>query len=193
MDRPAVKGTALESALTDLRSLLESGALSREALEARLELDDLRILDAKLLPSAWYPIETYGRILELLGAVEGEGRPEYHIERGRRAAQRLLQSGIYRQLESAERMAYRYSHGAVVSILLTVGRALFSFGEWRVVSEEEHEVCYEIAGAEAFPELARYTIQGFTEWAARQVAGEGARVTSRRPAPDRVEFRIRVD
>lgn len=192
VERPAVKGTALESAATDLRGLVEGGHLSREALEARLELEDLRILDGKLLPSEWYPIETYARILDLLSEVEGEGRPEYHVERGRRAAERLLRSGIYRQLDRAERMVDHFSHGAVVSILLTVGRALFNFGDWRVVSDEEREVRYEIAEADAFPEAARHTIQGFTEWAARHLVGANARVASHRPAPDRVEFRIEI-
>lgn len=192
MQRPAVKGTALESAATDLRDLLDRGVLEREAVEARLELEDLRALDRKILPSDWYPIETYARILDLLGEVEGGGRPEYHVERGRRAAERLLRSGIYRQLDRAERMHGRFPPGAVVGVLLTVGRALFSFGEWRVLSESREEVRYEIADAAAFPEAARYTIQGFTEWAAHHVVGADARVTSRRPAADRAEFVIRL-
>lgn len=192
MQRPGVKGTALDSALTDLRAALDAGRIDEGELEARLELEDLRILDAKILPSAWYPVETYARILEALGELEGGGRAEYHVERGRRAAERLLRSGIYRQLERAERMVERCSPRAVVSVLLTVGRALFSFGTWRVVSENDREVRYEIAGAAAFPEPARYTIQGFTDWAARSVSRRIERVTSHRPAPDRAEFVIHL-
>ena len=97
-----VKGTAIASVVEDLNRLLQEGKISREELEARLEADDPEVLEQKIVPALWYPMETYGRFVEILFDREGGRRTEYLVERGRRAAQRIRATGLYSQL-SADR------------------------------------------------------------------------------------------
>src|SRR4029450_7825603 len=100
LTRPSIKGTAFVSAVGDLQALLEAGRISEEQLEARLPTQDLAILESKILPGDWSPIESYGRIIDLLGEIEGGGAA-YHIQRGRRAAEPPGQPAIPRQADSA--------------------------------------------------------------------------------------------
>lgn len=94
-DRPSIKGTGFGSAVADVEAALESGQLTAARLEERLQPEDLKLLEGKVLPGDWYSIESYGRILDLLCDAVGGGLPTYHVMRGRRAAERLMSSGIY--------------------------------------------------------------------------------------------------
>jgi hypothetical protein len=191
MNRPAIKGTAFVSAVSDLEELLQAGRLSRAQLETRLRAEDLEILAGKVLPGDWYPIDAYGRIIDLLGEVEGGG-PAYHVQRGRRAAERLLRSGIYRQLDRALEKRTEKDATSLVGIMLTVGRTLYNFGAWEVVRETKavRTLRFEIRDAAALPENARLTVQGFVAWAAENIIGPGVRVDSRRPRLDTVVMEI---
>jgi hypothetical protein len=84
MQGPAIKGTAFESVTADVLRLREEGRLPAEVLEARLEAPDLALLESKIGPAQWIPIESYRRMTELLQEVEGRGRSEYVVDRGRR-------------------------------------------------------------------------------------------------------------
>lgn len=189
---PSIKGTAFASAVEDLHALVESGRLRREQLEARLGPEDLALVEGKVLPGDWYPIDAYGRILELLGDVSGGG-VAYHVGRGRLAAERLLRSGIYRQLDRAKRMQSQSDPVTLINVMLTVGRTLYNFGVWESVDAGVAGlVRFEIRDVAALPENARHTVQGFVAWAAEHLVGADARVESRRPAVDRVQFDIRL-
>ena len=52
--------------VADVVSLRNEGRISADALTARLERQDLEILETKIMPSTWYPISTYRRLTELL-------------------------------------------------------------------------------------------------------------------------------
>jgi len=85
----------------DVRALVERGALSREALESRLERDDLVLLEEKIGAGFWYPIGSYRRLLETLRDVEGGDAPRSYLrERGAAAARRLIEAGPYRQMDA---------------------------------------------------------------------------------------------
>jgi hypothetical protein len=188
---PSIKGTAFASAVADLQDFLDRGRLTREQLEVRLRKEDLELIDGKILPGDWYPIDSYGRILELLGSVAGGG-PSYHLQRGRRTAERLFGSGIYKQFDRAAEKRGKTDSAALVSIMLTVGRTLYNFGSWEIVRDGSggRRLRFELRQMEALPENARITIQGFVEWAAEHIVGGGVSVDSRRTHPDRIQFDI---
>jgi hypothetical protein len=88
MTVPSIKGTAFQSVVDDVHRLLAAKRLSREELEARLTGEDLEILDAKVNPTAWYPIDTYERTVDLLARKQAPLRTqEYLTERGALAAE----------------------------------------------------------------------------------------------------------
>jgi hypothetical protein len=194
LERPSIKGTAFVSAVGDLQELLDTGRLTRAQLETRLRPEDVEILDSKILPGEWYPIDSYGRILDLLGDVCGGGAP-YHLQRGRKAAERLLRSGIYRQLDRAIEQRSEKDKASLISIMLTVGRTLYNFGAWEILRDQTSDrvLRFELRQMAALPENARVTIQGFVEWAAENIVGGKIRVESRRMSADRILFDILMD
>lgn len=186
---PSIKGTAFQSAPEDLLRLRAEGRISQTLLETRLEADDLEILEQKINPAAWYPIGTYGRMVELLANLEGDGRTEeYCVARGVRAAERLAKAGIYQQLDaSVDTLGARIGH-----FVITLAQMIYNFTHWYFqAGDEEGSFSIEVEDARHFPEVARYATQGFIELAATRTAGRPIVVESERPRPDLVVYRGR--
>ena len=101
----SIKGTAFLLTRRDVIALVESGRLSRVALERRLERQDLPLLDETPLPTSWYPVPTYDRLLRVLMDIEGGGETSYLVQRARKGMEALMRGGIYKQLERAETVA----------------------------------------------------------------------------------------
>jgi hypothetical protein len=196
---PSIKGTAFQSVVEDLRRLLETGGVSRDALEARLEAEDLRLLDEKVLPGLWYPLTSYGRLTELLMQVEGGGQVSYVVARGARAAERLFAAGLYQQLARGDEIGQkkranneRWSEHEA-NLMTSLAGAIFSVSRWRWVGDPgvPGSSRIEVSEAAALPEVSRWAAQGFVEYTTSRLSGLTTRVTSERPAPDRIVFMLR--
>jgi hypothetical protein len=184
----AVKGSAIASVVEDVNRLVADGRLRRLELEVRLQAEDIEVLDAKILPSNWYPLATYGRLTEVLLDVEGKGSTEYLVERGRRAAERLKAAGLYAQL-SVDRDRWGERVG---QMMMPLGPTIYRDTVWRVRQEETGEaIHFEITTEvpDSFPDLCRHQTQGFIEYAATQVAGRPVKVVSARLSPTKMVFR----
>lgn len=193
-----IKGAGIEQAVLDVRRLLDEGRLSREEVEVRLAPEDLALLDEKILGGAWYPNESHRRLTELLRDAEGRGRDAYVVQRGYRTAERLLEAGLYRQLQLARDA--RVQEGEVdmthaIRIMLSLSGALYDFGRWELVEggDPDHLVI-EVRDAAQLSDMNRLTAQGFIDCIARRISpGRRVRVTSRRPDADRVQLTIDRD
>jgi hypothetical protein len=198
MAGPSIKGAAFQAVVTDVQALLEKGRLARDTLEARLEAEDLRILEEKVVPSSWYPIETYRRLTELLLEVEGGGRPQYVVERGARAAERLFRAGLYRQLRFGDERSVLLKQGSDSwtqhdgTLMATLAGAIFNFSRWRFEVIDAARRAYRVVASDAgaLPEVARLAAQGFIEYTTARLSGAPARVTSERTAAGDVVFTI---
>jgi hypothetical protein len=183
-----VKGTAIESVVADVRKLVETGKVSRQQLEVRLEAEDLALLEEKLLPSAWYALGSYGRMTQLLYDTEGRGRLTYLHERGRKAAERIRSAGLYAQL-TANKDRWGDSLG---NMMVTLGPAIYRDTEWRYrllsVGGSGLRFHIEVAVPESFPDVCRHQTQGFIEHAASHAAGQHVRMSSARVSPTRMTF-----
>lgn len=190
---PSIKGTAFSSAADDLMSLVAEGEISRDELETRFSKEELATLDAKVLAGSWYPIEMYNRILELLLQKQGGGRIDYLVWRGARAAERMLSSGIYRQLERAERIRVESpdSRARIGNLMMTLSAAIYNFTRWRYIPASASDPGYTIEVSEArhFPDNARHTVTGFIQYTADRLVPVPVRIESERPDPDRILFR----
>lgn len=187
MQAPAIKATAFQGVVDDLQRLVAEGRLSRERLEASLEPADLALLEEKHGPTAWIPIGTYARAVELLARVEApDGREAYLVRRGERSAERLAALGIYSQLDAtADNLGTR-----VGRMIVTVSGAIYSFGTWHFeVGEAYGDFTIRVEDAAAMPEAARLATQGFVQAVATRVARAPRRISSERPRPDLVLFR----
>jgi hypothetical protein len=175
-----IKGSAMEAVVADVNRLVEAGRLSREELEVRLAAADLKILDSKIFPASWYPLETYGRLSELLMEAEGHGDPEA-----------LQATGIYSQL-SANRKQWG---DRIVAIMASIGPAMFKDSEWSSELENSDDALrfrIRVKVPPGFPEAGRFAAQGFIAFRVHQNGSDrGIRVTSRRVSSTEIEFSAR--
>jgi hypothetical protein len=192
-----IKGTAIAQVVADVCRLRDAGRISEAELEEALEKPDRDLLETEIQLALWYDNASHARLTELLRRVEGGGRDEYVERRGAETAERLLASGLYEQLRlaaghgSAEApSAFRRS----LRLLITLSGALYDFGTWRLRSAEadEREIWIDVTDAAAFTEMNRLTALGFIRAIAGRLQHRPPRVTSERPAPDRVSYRVEL-
>jgi len=125
---PSIKGTAFQSAHDDVHALLARRAITQAALKLVLEAKDLRLLEEKVSPASWYPMDSYDRMLRLLCEKEARGKTEeYLIARGVKAGERIAATGIYQQLDATtETLGTRTGR-----IVVTVAGLIFNFTRWQ--------------------------------------------------------------
>jgi hypothetical protein len=187
MEIPSIKGSAFQSVVEDVKRLIDEDRIDPSELAGHLNAKDRGFLDVEVTPLGWFPIATYGRMLELLAREEGGADPQaYLCARGARAADRML-SGIYESF-----VASPSAWGSRVGqTMMGIGKLLYNFTAWtfRAVEGETYEI--EVSDAREYPEPARFTAQGFLCCFAQRASGREMRVTSSRPTPERIVFRIR--
>jgi hypothetical protein len=200
MSVAGIKGSAFETVVRDVARLLESGKLPREVAEARLEAEDLRLLEEKILPSLWYPLASHDRLTQLLWEFEGARDPKYLIARGALSAERLFDAGLYQQMKRGEELgAAKRERGEPWSefdgnLMTSLAGAIFNVSRWRFRRHPEDPLVsrIEVTGARELPEVVRWAAQGFVEYIATRATGVPAHVTSERPGPDRIVFTLRL-
>lgn len=187
MHEAGIKGSGFESAVADVKRLLEEGRIGADALAP----DDRVYLEEQILPSSWYPLASYARFVELLLDCEGGGDVEYLVERGRLAAERLYHAGLYRRLEATiDRWGERFG-----PLMETLGAAMFSPTRWSVKRKDDatSPTHIEVDVPADFPECARHSSQGFIEFLGCRAAGARVVATSRRESPTKLVFDVELD
>lgn len=210
MPNPSIKGSIFRGVVEEIRQLRESGRLGEAQLEGGLDETDLELLDQKILDASWYPMESYGRMLDLLCRHVGGGRPAYYAERGAANARRLMDAGMYSQLDllerwrkdeegvdpdrDAERLVSAYQ--SKLRLVVSLAGSIYNTGRWRVVPDPQHprRVLIEIDDAGAYTDGMRYAIEGFLNECAKTVRhGIGALYATERPDPATIRIRMNVD
>lgn len=197
---PSIKGSIFARGVEDLGKLVSDGRLSREEVARRLEPGEDAHLGEAVLPTAWYDVRTYGRILDLLRDVEGNGDNRYLVERGARSAELLLSAGLYQQLEYLDRTRVaaatspeeRYrAFGLDLRLLTSLHRTIVNFGTQTArpdpLSDDRYVI--EIADVAVYPEPLCWTTDGFINRLAEQHHEDSLWVWSR-PQPDLIVFRM---
>lgn len=167
-----VKGSVFGGAVEQVNKLIGEGAISREEVTRRLPPGDLRLLDSSILIASWYDVGTFTRLNELLRDVEGGGSHEYLRELGRESARRLLDGGLYSQLEYLQRMQLGRVADAQERFeafsrdlrrLNTISSSIYNFGRWEVETNPGHPRRYAIvvSDAEGLSDVLCWRIEGF--------------------------------
>ena len=199
--KPCIKGTAIADLVEDTRKLLNDGKISQREIEARLTAEDLALLEEPVVESRWYDIHSYRRLTELLRDVEGEGRDEYARGRGRARGQKLIEGGLYQQMEylgrsrvdsSMDAKARFEAYGKDLRLLVTLSQSLLSFSTWKVVPDPDHGDRYQIELRDAadFPDVLGWASEGLID-AMAAVHGVSGMWHWERVGPDFVVFRMR--
>jgi len=198
---PSIKGSAFRTLVEDVAKLLARQALSNSEAERWLEPEDFALLDQGIVISRWYDIRSYTRMSELLREVEGEGSNEYLRARGRRTAQRLLEAGLYAQLEYLQRTesaktddeeARLGAFGRDLRLLTTLSASILNFSKWVSRSDPDQKRRYliEVSEAQDFPEVLCWTSDGFVNHMAAQHRRGDNLWSWQRMGPDRIIFRM---
>jgi hypothetical protein len=187
-----IRGPSFQIARRDVLSLVESGRLTRAGLEARLDPDDLELLEETPRANAWYPLPTYDRLLAVLLELEGRGDPTYLVKRAHKSSEELMRGGVIRQLESAETIVRTQSGGSWFEqaghVLATIPAALFDRGSWRLSADEpKRSFTLEGTGLEGMTPNVAQIIQGGIEYVASELIHTRVEVTLRLRG-DRVTF-----
>jgi len=197
---PSIKGSAFSFVVERTLKLVSAGEISRNELARRLPPDSLSIIDQPIHAIEWYDIRIYAQLMELLRDVAGGGENEYLIRHGEYAAERLLQKGLYQQMEYLKRLQLgkatdakgRYeAFGRDLRLLVTITPSILNFGHQQVKSDPEYADRYllETSDATAYPEVLCWTTQGFNN---RMAAAHDSPDLWRweRPRLDLVRFRM---
>jgi hypothetical protein len=198
-----IKGTLFAGVVDDFDRLRDQGRISEDLMEAHLDASDRRLLEEKVSPTTWYDIEAYHRIVHLLRDAEGGAGQAYWFERGRRAARRLIEMGIYQQLDylgrteaSRERdPAARFrAFGRDMKLLLTLQASMMNFGDWKCVPDPDHPRRYrvELRGVEGVPDGIFVAASGMFTVLAEQSRGSVS-WSFERVSPDFVLIRMAED
>jgi hypothetical protein len=198
--QPSIKGSVFVRAVEDLLKLVSAGTVSRDELARKLPPGDVALLNQPITPSSWYDVTAYGRLLELLKEIEGNGSNEYLRERGARSAEVLRQAGLYQQMEYLTRtqMAQqtdargRYlAFGRDLRLLTTMHGSILNFGRQLVKDDPEHADRYvmEYVDVAPYPEALCWTTDGFVNRMARQ-HGMADLWRWERPSPDFILYRM---
>jgi len=197
---PSIKGSVFAGLVADVRKLVTGGKLSADELPRWLEPPDMDLLEQEIGLSEWYDITIYQRMSELLRDVEGRGSNEYLRELGRLTARRLLESGLYQQLEYLHRTALAKAtderarfeaFGRDLRLLTTLSGSILNFSRWtsKPDSKEAGRYVIEVTEARAFPEVLCWRSDGLINEMATQ-HGEPDLWRWERPKTDLVLFRM---
>jgi hypothetical protein len=189
MKVPSVKGTLFKNVVDEVLALRESGEISEEELARELKSEDIDFLDREISISPWYPIASYGRLLSLIAKQCASGsHREHHIEGGRRSAQRVIEMGIYAQLDDRTEGEWGDKVGR---ILVSLSGSFFNFTRWEWRGMEGDGFSIAVCDARDMPEAVILRTQGFTEHLASRAAQGVVRVALER-SPDGGEFLFRA-
>jgi hypothetical protein len=153
-----------------------------------------------LVTSQWYGIQSYRRLTELLRDVEGEGRNDYVRERGHARGEKLIDGGLYQQMEYLGRSRVRRAmdpkarfeaYGRDLRLLVTLSQSLLNFSTWTVVPDPDLGDRYriEVRDAADFPDVLGWSSEGLID-AMAAVHGMSGLWRWERVAPDFVVFRM---
>ncbi len=199
-EESCIKGTAITDLVEDTRKLLSNGKISQREIEARLTAEDLALLEDPVVESRWYGIQSYRRLTELLRDVEGDGRDEYARGRGRARGQKLIEAGLYQQMEylgharvtrAMDPKARFEAYGRDLKLLVTLSQSLLNFSTWKVLPDSEHGDRYriEVRDAADFPDVLGWASEGLID-AMASAQGKSGLWRWERVAPDFVVFRM---
>jgi hypothetical protein len=197
---PSIKGSVFGGLVEDVNKLLARSELSRDDLSRWLEPGDIALLEQDVHVAGWYDIRSYDRINALLLEVMGGGDTEFFREQGRRTARRLMDSGLYAQMEYLNRIESvgksdpyeRFeTFGRDLRLLSSLSGSILNFTRWRSRPDPDVEYRYliEVSEAHEMPESLCWRSDGFMNGMSA-IRGNGDLWSWERPRRDLVVFRM---
>jgi hypothetical protein len=203
MAAPSIKGSVFAAIIEDVQKLLADKKVKREELSRWLKGNEPALIDQTVHAHEWYDIRFYARLSQLLRDVAGGGRNDYLVRRGERSAQRLLDGGLYAQLEYGKTAKFgrdlapeeRFAAlGRDLTRTTTLSASILNFGKWTPKPDPDRPRRWliEITQARDFPDELAWSSLGFVNELARS-HNQADLWTWERPEPDRIVYRMTRD
>lgn len=197
---PSIKGSVYASIQESVNKLLTDGSLTREDAQRWLDDSDFELLDISINVASWYDIRSYDRMNRLLCDVEGGGDPAYLRAMGKRTAQRLIEMGLYSQMEYLRRTEVGASSGTEERFaafgrdlrrINTLSASILNFTTWAARPDPDAPRRYriEVSEASAMPETLVWRTDGFVNEMARNHSSSDL-WNWKREGPDRIIYRM---
>ena len=210
MGEPGIKGSVFAGIVEHVRALQASGKIGAAELELRLGREGMAVLDSKIQPASWYSIQVYGRIRELLRDVEGGGDDQYTVAGGAASARRMIESGLYQQLEYLDRWKEGASSGdpsidretrtrlfrQQLTLVSTIYSSMFNFGTKKIVKDPEFPDRFRLEYWDdgVMPRVCRFAVLGFwNEMSLRWSSGQRPGLWTKLDFPDHYLLRMTRD
>ncbi len=191
MANPSIKGAAFVSVVEDVAKAIDAGHLDRSELERKLTPRVLELLDETIQTALWYPVDAYRELTELLVASVGGGDLRYMFERGVATAERMIEAGLYRQMQFANEQAggARENCEATARLIVTIAPAMFNFTKWSIETNPDVNDGFTVRIVEAqdFPEVLQHSAAGFSHTVAERAVGR-LKQTCRRISPAEIKM-----
>ncbi len=192
---PAVKGLIVIMAMVPVRRAIRAGQIAREDVEFRLG-KHAEILDQKLSPALWYPVDIAGIFHEVMAEQMPGPRQAALADQGITAVRHLTQQDVYGQLDFAGRSLDESRNRDVINFgrrVATIMRSFYNFGEAVFEGDPDKQLNYYLRWTDVapLPDSIRFVTEGFIQEIIVNVNSTPMRVTSERRTPDRIEFTIR--
>jgi hypothetical protein len=194
-----MKGSLINELVEDVRKLVGEGAISRAEVERRLTPEGLEILDSEIVVSKWYDVRFYARCAELLRDTVGSGTNDYFFQRGLDKGKKLIEAGLYQQMEYATRTQVQdkrdpeerfRAYGKDLRLFISLSGSLLNFTRWSTCVDPDHPDRHMIIVEDtaAYPDALAHATEGLIESMAER-HGLGNLWRHRRVG-NRIEFRM---
>lgn len=197
MQGPSIKGIVIAAVAEHVLRLVEKGRIASEQLEARLEKEDLALLETKIQPALWYSIYSFERLNQLMVDAEaGDDREGYLRRNGYILAKRMRKMGFYAQLERSrggEEGSPNALSESAIKLTLSLWQAMVNFSRWNCRRESEDPLVFriDVDDAEHYVHLLRVANAGFLEGVFSHLANTPVCVEIDENRHDHFVYRIR--
>ena len=204
MSVPSIKGSIFAKVVEDLNKLAMRDCTAKVALAERLTCEEVALLESTISPAAWYSIESYTRMTQLLLDFEGAGELDYLVQRGEASADRMIEAGIYDQFAYLNRTeagretdpdARFKAFGRDLRLLATLSSSILNFSVWSHVPDPEypHRWMLELIEAGDYPDILAHTTVGLMNRMSAQSRGKDDFWQWERVSRDVIRFRMAQD
>lgn len=194
---PSIKGAAIAKLIEDVQACLACSETDRVRLEANLSPETVRMLEGKVEIGSWYPVGMYNELTDLIWQEEGGGDPDYLRQRGEKMMKRLMEAGLYQQLDFLDRIdrglqakLTRDDIQRTCRLIGSVSGAIRNFGKDTWTWDPDHPGCivHHLHDALHFSEMLRLVSEGSENFVVQTICPGSPRVTSERVAPDYIVY-----